>query len=231
MRLSNCGGLLLVELDGTATEVETLMRQVSDICARSGAWEIRLAHSEAERMVVWKGRKAAFAAMGRISPNYIVQDGVVPRTALPQIMNEIARLSRESGCGSLTSSTRAMEICIPWCSTIAALRARNSSPSRSPRHPALCIKAGGSITGEHGVGEEKKMFMGRCSPNPTSTPCNWFVAPSIPNTSPTPARCFRGFACAPKKPARIHLIRWSWPEWRSSSDGGNFKSYAANSVA
>src|SRR5713101_6081413 len=93
----NCGGLLLVELDGPAAEVEHLMKQVSGICTQCGAWEIRLAQSEAERTVVWKGRKAAFAAMGRISPNYIVQDGVIPRTALPQVMSEIERLSAEAG--------------------------------------------------------------------------------------------------------------------------------------
>ena len=58
----------------------------TDLCEKNGAWEIRLAQTEAERALVWKGRKAAFAAMGRISPNYIVQDGVIPRTALPEVL-------------------------------------------------------------------------------------------------------------------------------------------------
>src|SRR5213594_3432079 len=84
----DCGGLLLVELDGPAAEVAALMVQVRAICTSCGAWEIRLAQSEEERAAVWKGRKAAFAAVGRISPNYIVQDGVIPRTALPQVMGE-----------------------------------------------------------------------------------------------------------------------------------------------
>src|ERR1700739_668189 len=92
----NCGGLLLVELDGPTAEVEALMQQVDTICRKCGATEIRGAQTDAERALVWKGRKAAFAAVGRISPNYIVQDGVIPRTALPQVMGEIARLSRES---------------------------------------------------------------------------------------------------------------------------------------
>ena len=78
----DCGGLLLVELDGPVAEVEELMKQVDALCRKNGAWEIRVAQSDAERALVWKGRKAAFAAMGRISPNYIVQDGVIPRTAL-----------------------------------------------------------------------------------------------------------------------------------------------------
>src|SRR5437762_1455294 len=93
----DCGGLLLVELDGPLAEVEALLAHVDEICRSNGAWEIRVAQSDAERALVWKGRKAAFAAMGRISPNYIVQDGVIPRTALPQVMSEITRLSRENG--------------------------------------------------------------------------------------------------------------------------------------
>src|SRR5580700_2851859 len=93
----SCGALLLVELDGPFAEVESLMKHVDEICREDGASEIRVAQSETERALVWKGRKAAFAAMGRISPNYIVQDGVIPRTALPQVMSEISRLSAESG--------------------------------------------------------------------------------------------------------------------------------------
>src|SRR6266851_3334666 len=72
----NCGGLLLVELDGPAAEVEALMEQVGAICRANGAGEIRVAQTEEERATVWKGRKAAFASVGRLSPNYIVQDGV-----------------------------------------------------------------------------------------------------------------------------------------------------------
>src|SRR5580704_11516817 len=87
-----CGALLLVELDGPIAEVESLMSHVNEICRAHAASEIRVAQSDAERALVWKGRKAAFAAMGRISPNYIVQDGVIPRTALPQVMSEISRL-------------------------------------------------------------------------------------------------------------------------------------------
>ncbi|MBA0088445.1 MAG: FAD-binding protein, partial [Acidobacteria bacterium Pan2503] len=91
----DCGGLLLVELDGPLAEVEALITQVDEICRSNGAWEIRVAQSEAERALVWKGRKAAFAAVGRLSPNYIVQDGVIPRTVLPEVLMEIERLSAE----------------------------------------------------------------------------------------------------------------------------------------
>jgi glycolate oxidase len=156
----NCGGLLLVELDGPPAEVELLMTQVKELCTSCGAWEIRVAQSEAERAVIWKGRKAAFAAMGRISPSYIVQDGVIPRTALPQVMSEIERLSAEAGLrvanvfhagdGNLHPLVL-YDRRIPGQEHIAEELAFSIL--------GLCIKAGGSITGEHGVGEEKKKFM------------------------------------------------------------------------
>ncbi len=92
-----CDGLLLVELDGPSSEVEVLMRAVQTLCHDNGAWEVRVAQSDQERALVWKGRKAAFAAVGRISPNYIVQDGVIPRTALPHLLTEIDRLSSAAG--------------------------------------------------------------------------------------------------------------------------------------
>src|SRR5580658_10439999 len=93
----DCEGLLLIEIDGVPEEVELLVEQVKEICTACGAWELRLAHGDAERQVFWKGRKAAFAAMGRISPNYIVQDGVIPRTALPKVLSAIERMSAAEG--------------------------------------------------------------------------------------------------------------------------------------
>ena len=93
----DCGGLLLVELDGPTAEVQYLIEHVSEICTDCGAWEIRIASTEADRAAVWKGRKAAFAAMGRIAQSYMVQDGVIPRTSLPRVMSAIDRMSQETG--------------------------------------------------------------------------------------------------------------------------------------
>src|SRR5258708_30862031 len=81
----NCGALLLVELDGPAAEVAALMGHVDEICRKNGAWEIRVAQSDAERALVWKGRKAAFGALRRISPNYIVECGRLPPTTRPNV--------------------------------------------------------------------------------------------------------------------------------------------------
>ena len=156
----NAGGLLLVELDGPAAEVEELMSQVREICLACGAWEIRVAQSAAEREVIWKGRKAAFAAMGRISPNYIVQDGVIPRTALPHVMSEIERLSSEAGlrvANVFHAGDGNLHPLVLYDHAIAGQE--KTAEKLAGDILRLCIAAGGSITGEHGVGEEKKFFM------------------------------------------------------------------------
>ncbi|HEY1767637.1 MAG TPA: FAD-linked oxidase C-terminal domain-containing protein [Terracidiphilus sp.] len=156
-----CGGLLLVELDGPASEVETLMRQVRAFSEKNGATEIRLAQSDEERMLVWKGRKAAFAAVGRISPNYIVQDGVIPRTALPRVLAEIERMAAainlrvanvfHAGDGNLHPLVL-YDRSIEGQEEIAL--------DLSYRILHLCVDNGGSITGEHGVGKEKQEALG-----------------------------------------------------------------------
>jgi glycolate oxidase len=163
----DCGGLLLVELDGPLAEVESLMEQVDVICRKNGAWEIRVAQTETERALVWKGRKAAFAAMGRISPNYIVQDGVIPRTALPQVMSEIARMSAETGlrvANVFHAGDGNLHPLVLYDRQIAGQEA--AAEQLSYRILELCLAAGGSITGEHGVGEEKKTMMSKMFSEP-----------------------------------------------------------------
>jgi glycolate oxidase len=156
----NCQALLLVELDGSAREVELLMEKVGPICKECGAWEMRLAKSEPERMAVWKGRKAAFAAVGRISPNYLVQDGVIPRTALPRVLGEIDRLSADAGlrvANVFHAGDGNLHPLVLYDRRIAGQEERAMTLAEDILR--LCVDAGGSITGEHGIGEEKKMFM------------------------------------------------------------------------
>ncbi len=163
----DCGGLLLVELDGPSAEVEALMAHVNEICRSNGAWEIRVAQSDSERALVWKGRKAAFAAMGRISPNYIVQDGVIPRTALPQVMSEIARLSQETGlrvANVFHAGDGNLHPLVLYDRRIPGQE--KAAEALSFKILELCIAAGGSITGEHGVGEEKKKMMSKMFAEP-----------------------------------------------------------------
>lgn len=163
----NCDGLLLVELDGPIPEVEALMEQVDAICRKNGSWDIRVAQTDAERALVWKGRKAAFAAMGRISPNYIVQDGVIPRTALPRVMSEIARLSKETGLRVANVFHAGDGNLHPLVLYDRHIPGQEEAAEALSYHILeLCLAAGGSITGEHGVGEEKKRMMSQMFSEP-----------------------------------------------------------------
>jgi glycolate oxidase len=155
-----CDGLLLVELDGPTAEVELQMEHVKQICTDCGAWELRLAQSDVERAAVWRGRKAAFAAMGRISPNYIVQDGVVPRTALPQVLREIGELSTAAGLRVANVFHAGDGNLHPLVLYDRAIEGQEHAAEELAFDILkLCVQAGGSITGEHGVGKEKQPFM------------------------------------------------------------------------
>ena len=156
-----CEALLLVEVDGPTAEVDLHMRRIRDLCQANGAWEDRLAQSEQERLLVWKGRKAAFAAAGRLSPDYIVQDGVIPRTKLPIVLEQIAEMAAATGLrvsnvfhagdGNLHPLVL-YDRSIPGQEEVAI--------DLSMRILHLCVDHGGSITGEHGVGREKQQAMG-----------------------------------------------------------------------
>ncbi len=156
-----CAALLLVELDGPEAEVQLQMQQVRALCKQNGAWEDRLAQSEQERLLVWKGRKAAFAAAGRLSPDYIVQDGVIPRTKLPIVLEQVAEMAAATGLrvsnvfhagdGNLHPLVL-YDRSIPGQEEIAI--------DLSMRILYLCVDHGGSITGEHGVGREKQQALG-----------------------------------------------------------------------
>ncbi len=162
-----CGGLLLVELDGPEAEIADLMDRVDALCRKNGAWEIRLAQSDLERALIWKGRKSAFAAVGRISTNYIVQDGVIPRTALPEVMSEIERLSTQVGlrvANVFHAGDGNLHPLVCYDRGIPGQEA--AAVALSERILEICIEQGGSITGEHGVGEEKKIMMAKMFAEP-----------------------------------------------------------------
>jgi glycolate oxidase len=156
----SAGALLIVELDGVAAQVEDDVAAVEGICRASGAWELRAASTAAERALVWKGRKAAFAAMGRVSPSYYVQDGVVPRTRLPEVLRRIAGLEAEHGLrignvfhagdGNLHPLVL-YDNAVPGDAELAERVAREIL--------TICVDAGGSLTGEHGIGADKACAM------------------------------------------------------------------------
>jgi glycolate oxidase len=152
------GAVLIVELDGPAAEVETELATVRDICAAAGATEIRAADDPAERAIIWAGRKSAFAAVGRISPRFIVQDGVVPRTALPAVLARIAELSNAAGI-------RVANVFHAGDGNLHPLVLYNGDADAAAAEELsgaildACLEQGGSITGEHGVGVDKSRYM------------------------------------------------------------------------
>jgi glycolate oxidase len=152
--------VLIVELDGPAAEVSALFDIVVDICKRAGAASVEVAQDEAQRMRIWRGRKAAFAAMGRVSPNYYVQDGVVPRTKLPDVLNRIRDLERRSGLpigNVFHAGDGNLHPLICYDERIPGQA--DKAVEVAAEILSYCIDAGGSLTGEHGIGADKNGYM------------------------------------------------------------------------
>jgi glycolate oxidase len=156
----DAGAALVVELDGPSEECETRFEEVIALVERADATEVRVAQDEAERDLIWKARKAAFAAMGRIAPAYYVQDGVIPRTRLSEVLERIDELSAEYGLQVANVFHAGDGNLHPLVCYDAA---RDGEPARAEELAGLivktCVEAGGSITGEHGVGVDKKAYM------------------------------------------------------------------------
>jgi glycolate oxidase len=152
------GAVLIVELDGPEADVEAETAAVRQICTGAGAFELRIAADPAERAVIWAGRKSAFAAVGRISTAYIVQDGVVPRTALQDVLDKIAQLSEQAGI-RVANVFHAGDGNLHPLVLLDAGTDPEAAEELSGAILDLCIEHGGSITGEHGVGVDKSRYM------------------------------------------------------------------------
>ena len=156
------GAVLVIELDGATAEVDHEFAEVERLCQEHGAFEFRVAVDPAERALIWKGRKSAFAAVGRISPDYIVQDGVIPRTALPEVLRAIAELSASSGVRVANVFHAGDGNLHPLVLFDDAVEGAGEAAEKvSGSILDLCIGHGGSITGEHGVGIDKAAYMPR----------------------------------------------------------------------
>jgi glycolate oxidase len=152
--------VLIVELDGPASEVDELFAVVQALCQKSGATTIEVAHDQAQRERIWKGRKAAFAAMGRVSPNYYVQDGVVPRTRLPEVLRRIRDLEARSGLRIGNVFHAGDGNLHPLICYDEAIPGQAEHAEKVAAEILMyCVEAGGAITGEHGVGVDKKAYM------------------------------------------------------------------------
>jgi glycolate oxidase len=153
--------LLIVELDGPPAEVVELTGRVRAIAENHGATTLRVSQSEEERLLFWAGRKAAFPATGRISPDYLCMDGTIPRKTLPLVLREMAELSQKYGlrvANVFHAGDGNLHPLIMFDANIA------DELERAEKFGAdilrLCVRVGGVLTGEHGVGVEKRDLMG-----------------------------------------------------------------------
>ena len=156
----DAAAVLLIELDGLTSGIEPDVFRIDAICRTHGARTVRIARDDAERARLWQGRKKAFGAMGRIAPHLIVQDAVVPRTKLPEVMAAIGRIAaahRVTVCNVFHAGDGNLHPNIAY---------NAGDPDESERvHKAmglimkLCVDAGGSVTGEHGIGLDKLEYM------------------------------------------------------------------------
>ena len=152
--------ILIVELDGPVAEVRALSEIVLEILHRLRATTVEVARDEAHRARIWRGRKAAFAAMGRVSPNYYVQDGVVPRTRLPEVLGRIRDLETRSGLRIGNVFHAGDGNLHPLICYDEAIPGQAQKAADVAREILLyCVESGGSITGEHGVGVDKRDSM------------------------------------------------------------------------
>ncbi|MGD1853127.1 MAG: glycolate oxidase subunit GlcD [Leptolyngbyaceae cyanobacterium] len=166
--------ILLVEVDGSPADVEASAQKVGEIVRANGARDVAIATTPTERLRLWKGRKAAFAAMGKLSPDYYVQDGVIPRAQLPHVLHEIELLSQKygyavanvfhAGDGNLHPLILYNNAVPGQLETVETLGGEILK---------LCVEAGGSISGEHGIGADKRCYMPQMFTNADLETMQW----------------------------------------------------------
>jgi glycolate oxidase len=156
----DAGAVLLIELEGMKEAVEEQAEAVRAVCMQQKARDVKRAKDEAQRQALWLGRKTAFGAVGRISPSYYTQDGVIPRTKVPATLAEIGRISQKYGL-QIGNVFHAGDGNLHPLILFNSRDAKETADSRKASHEIMdfVLKLGGSITGEHGVGNEKINFM------------------------------------------------------------------------
>jgi glycolate oxidase len=157
---TDAAAILIVEVDGLRDAVDDLADAVRAVCERNNARYVRLAADDAERERIWRGRKAAFGAMGRFSPTYYVQDGVIPRTRLPEVLREVADIGRRHGL-KIANVFHAGDGNLHPLIIFDATKPGDVERAvvAGDEILAACTSRGGSISGEHGIGTEKRDCM------------------------------------------------------------------------
>jgi glycolate oxidase subunit GlcD len=157
---TDAAAALLIEVDGALAGLERDVDVLEAICRENQARSVRIARDEAERMKLWQGRKKAFGAMGRLAPHLVIQDAVVPRTRLPEVLKEIDRIAQANRvriCNVFHAGDGNLHPNIPYDASNADETARVHTAMKEIM--GACVAAGGTITGEHGVGLDKLPYM------------------------------------------------------------------------
>lgn len=208
--------ILLIEIDGLAAEVEAVCDRIHALCIEAGARSLTTATTQEERLRLWKGRKAAFAAMGKLSPDYYVQDGVIPRTQLPRVLKAIEALGEKHGyrvANVFHAGDGNLHPLILYDNGVAgqleAVEALGGDILK------LCIEVGGSISGEHGIGADKRCYMENMFTHTDLETMQWirsaFDPKGLANPTkllPTPRTCGEAARSAAQLPHQAAVERF-----------------------
>ncbi|MGK7962642.1 glycolate oxidase subunit GlcD [Crocosphaera sp.] len=187
----DAAAILLVELDGLSVEVAAYKEKVAEICRNNGAREITSANDLETRLKLWKGRKAAFAAAGNISPNYFVQDGVVPRTQLATVLEKINQLGAEHGyriANVFHAGDGNLHPLILYDNSIPGQW--EEVEELGGEILKLCVELGGSLSGEHGIGSDKNEYMSYMFNEIDIETMQWVRKVFNPNNLANPGKLF-----------------------------------------
>jgi len=211
---TDCAALLIVELDGPEAECAELSAQVCGLAEARGATCIRTSQSDAERLAFWAGRKAAFPAVGRISPDYYCMDGTIPRRQLPHVLTRISEMAADYGLGVANvfhaGDGNLHPLILYDADQPGQLEAAEAFGADILR---LCVAVGGVLTGEHGVGVEKRDLMGEMF-SETDLACQQRVKCAFdPDLLLNPGKVFpRLHRCAELGRVHVHRGAVAFPE-------------------
>ena len=207
---TDAGAVLLIEVEGLRETVSDLVESAASVCRKNNARQVRIAGDGRERNLLWAGRKGAFGAMGRLSPDYYVMDGVVPRNRLPEVLAGIEKVSQKYGlriANVFHAGDGNLHPLVLWNSDHPGeeLKVRDAGVEVLD----IVARVGGALTGEHGIGIEKRDMMGLFFSEDDMTTMSWLKKTLDPDgicnpgkLFPTPGRCIK------PRPGRLPVMGW-----------------------
>ena len=210
----DAGAILLVEVDGIAEDVEEAAQAVEELCRNQGASEVTIAEKEAERERLWAGRKGALGALGALAPNYYLVDGVVPRTRLKEVLRRVGEIGSKAGF-PIANVFHAGDGNLHPCVLFDERQEGHTSRVLEAGGEILkaCVDAGGTLTGEHGVGLEKKAYMPLIFTNADMEAMLKLRRAFAPQGSFNPGKVFPGGPSCGELPQQVAIGRAGTGAW------------------